>query len=141
MNDRIRRLRQRSLDAVPSISGERAALVTEFYASDEAARVSTPVRRGLAFKYILDRKTVVIGDDELIVGERGPAPKATPTYPEVTCHSLEDLDILDAPPQDLVQGGRRDEEALCEADHPVLEGAVDAGPDHGRDDAGVAERL
>ena len=99
MNDRIRRLRQRSLDAVPSISGERAALVTEFYASDEAARVSTPVRRGLAFKYILDRKTVVIGDDELIVGERGPAPKATPTYPEVTCHSLEDLDILDGRPK------------------------------------------
>jgi formate C-acetyltransferase len=30
----------------------------------------------------------------LIVGERGPAPKATYTYPELCCHSLEDLDIL-----------------------------------------------
>jgi formate C-acetyltransferase len=29
------------------------------------------------------------------VGERGPAPKATPTYPEINLHSLEDLDILD----------------------------------------------
>ncbi len=99
MNDRIRRLRQRSLDAVPSISGERAALITEFYASDGAARASSPVRRGLAFKYLMDRKTVVIGDDELIVGERGPAPKATPTYPEVTCHSLEDLAILGTRPK------------------------------------------
>jgi trans-4-hydroxy-L-proline dehydratase len=99
VNDRIRRLRQRSLDAVPSISGERAALITEFYASDAAARASTPVRRGLAFKYLMDRKTVVIGEDELIVGERGPAPKATPTYPEITCHSLEDLDILDTRPK------------------------------------------
>ncbi len=99
MNDRIRRLRQRSCDAVPSISGERAALITEFYASAAAARVSTPLRRGLAFAYLMDRKTVVIGDDELIVGERGPAPKATPTYPEVTCHSLEDLDILGTRPK------------------------------------------
>ncbi len=99
MNDRIRRLRQRSLDAVPSISGERAALITEFYASDGAARASSPVRRGLAFKCLMDRKTVVIGDDELIVGERGPAPKATPTYPEVTCHSLEDLAILGTRPK------------------------------------------
>jgi pyruvate formate-lyase/glycerol dehydratase family glycyl radical enzyme len=99
MNDRIRRLRQRSLDAVPSLSGERAALITEFYASGVAARVSTPVRRGLAFKHLMDRKAVVIGDDELIVGERGPAPKATPTYPEITCHSLRDLDILDTRPK------------------------------------------
>ena len=36
-----------------------------------------------------------VGEGELIVGERGPAPKATPTYPEITCHSLADLDILD----------------------------------------------
>ncbi len=99
MNDRIRKLRQRSLDAIPSLSGERAALITEFYASDAAARVSIPVRRGLAFKHLMEHKTVVIGDDELIVGERGPAPKATPTYPEVTCHSLEDLDILDTRPK------------------------------------------
>ncbi len=30
--------------------------------------------------------------DELIVGERGPTPKAVPTYPEITLHSLTDLD-------------------------------------------------
>ena len=29
------------------------------------------------------------------MGERVPRPKATPTYPELTCHSLEDLEILD----------------------------------------------
>ena len=40
------------------------------------------------------RQTLHIGDDELIVGERGPRPKGASTYPEVTCHSLEDLEIL-----------------------------------------------
>jgi pyruvate formate-lyase/glycerol dehydratase family glycyl radical enzyme len=32
----------------------------------------------------------------LIVGERGPAPKATPTYPELCCHSMEDLRVLNS---------------------------------------------
>jgi len=35
-----------------------------------------------------------MGQDELIVGERGPVPKAVPTFPELTCHSVEDLRIL-----------------------------------------------
>jgi trans-4-hydroxy-L-proline dehydratase len=99
MNARIRKLRERSLKAVPSMTGERARLITEFYKSDIASRVSVPLLRGLAFKYLMDRKAVVIGDGELIVGERGPAPKATPTYPEVTCHTLRDLDILDSRPK------------------------------------------
>lgn len=94
MNDRIKKLREQSLNAQPYITPERARLITEFYKSDEAFRVSAPLRRALAFKYLLERKAVCINDGELIVGERGPAPKATPTYPEITAHSLEDLGIL-----------------------------------------------
>jgi pyruvate-formate lyase len=56
--------------------------------------VSVPVRRALAFQYILSKKELYIGENELIVGERGPEPKATPTYPEVSLHSLQDLEIL-----------------------------------------------
>ncbi len=99
MTPRVKKLRKQSLDAVPSISGERAKLITEFYKSLEANRVSPPVQHALAFKYILENKTVVVNDGELIVGERGTAPKATPTYPEVTCHSVEDLRILDSRPK------------------------------------------
>lgn len=95
MNDRIRRLRQQSLDAVPRISIERARLLTEFYASGEADRVSIPVGRALAFTYLLSNKTICINDDELIVGERGPVPKETPTYPEICTHTLKDFEILD----------------------------------------------
>ena len=47
--------------------------------------------RALAFRYICEHKTIYIGDGELIVGERGPEPLAVPTFPELTCHSLEDL--------------------------------------------------
>jgi formate C-acetyltransferase len=98
MNERIRKLREQSLQAVPSMTSERAKLITEFFKGDAAARVSIPLQRGLAFRYLMEHKAVCINEGELIVGERGPAPKATPTYPEVTCHSLKDLDILDTRP-------------------------------------------
>ncbi|MBN2134989.1 MAG: glycyl radical protein [Acidobacteria bacterium] len=95
MNDRVKKLKDQSLEAVPSISAERAKLLTEFY-KENRGKYSVPVERAKAFKHILEYKKVVINDGELIVGERGPAPKATPTYPEICCHSIEDLEILDS---------------------------------------------
>jgi formate C-acetyltransferase len=70
--------------------------MTEFYENSLADQSSVPVKRALAFKYLLDKKTIWIGDGELIVGERGPAPKAVSTYPEICCHSLRDLEILNS---------------------------------------------
>jgi formate C-acetyltransferase len=95
MSVRVKDLRQQSLDAIPAISTERAELLTEFYRQD-VGPVSEPVRRALAFKYLMEHKAICINDGELIVGEKGPSPKATPTYPELCCHNLEDLDILDS---------------------------------------------
>jgi formate C-acetyltransferase len=95
MSERVARLRQQSLDAIPTISTERAELMTEFYRQD-LGPVSAPVRRALAFQYLMEHKTVCIHEGDLIVGEKGPAPKAAPTYPELCCHTLEDLDILNS---------------------------------------------
>jgi len=93
MNERVARLRQCSLDTRPWLSIERAALLTEFY--QQAAPLSAPVLRASAFRHLMERKTIYIGADELIVGERGPSPKGAPTYPELCCHSMPDLEILD----------------------------------------------
>ena len=98
MTARTERLRRRSLDAVPSISAERALITTGFYV-EHAGRYSHPVMRAMNFYAICDRKTLWMSDEELIVGERGPAPKAVPTYPELTCHSADDLRILDTRPK------------------------------------------
>jgi trans-4-hydroxy-L-proline dehydratase len=95
MTERVARLREESLAARPTISTERAELMTQFYRQN-LGLVSAPVRRALSFQYLMEHKTISIGDGELIVGEKGPAPKATPTYPELCCHSLQDLDILDS---------------------------------------------
>lgn len=95
MTERVAQLRRQSLDAVPSISSERAELLTKFY-QENSGLISAPVRRALAFQYLMEHKTICIIEDELIVGEKGPAPKAAPTYPELCCHTLEDLDILNS---------------------------------------------
>lgn len=94
MNERIEYLRTGSLDTHPSVSVERAELVTQFYKGGVAQKASIPVQRALTFKHILENKSIYIGKGELIVGERGPFPKATPTYPEVCIHSMEDLDLI-----------------------------------------------
>jgi len=99
MNNRIKNLRNNSLKATNRISAERALLLTEFYKTDYAQILSVPVKRARAFEYILKNKYLCINEGELIVGERGPAPKATPTYPEVSLHSLEDLEILNSRPK------------------------------------------
>ncbi len=98
MNERTARLRQESLETPPSISGERARLMTEFYQAHQG-RYSAPVMRARAFLHLCRHKTLWLGDGELIVGERGPSPKAVPTFPELTCHSLEDLRILNSRPK------------------------------------------
>lgn len=95
LSDRVRRLREESLEAPATLSVERAHLVTQFYRHD-IGTVSNPVRRAFAFQYLLERKHIFIGDGELILGERGPSPKATPTYPEICCHTLADLDVLNS---------------------------------------------
>lgn len=92
MTKRVDQLRRQSLDTRPWLSAERATLVTEFYRTSRGLPV--PVERAMAFRYVMEHKLVCIGGGELIVGERGPAPKATPSYPELCCHSLDDLDVL-----------------------------------------------
>ncbi|MFC2084340.1 trans-4-hydroxy-L-proline dehydratase [Bacteroidota bacterium] len=94
MNDRIKKLREQTLNTSPSISLERANLITEFYENVLSGGVSIPVQRARAFDHLLKNISLCINEGELIVGERGPSPLATPTYPEICTHSVEDFEIL-----------------------------------------------
>ena len=93
MNDRIKRLRQQNFDTPTTLSIERALIETEFYKTHYGT-MPIAVLRARNFYEICKKKTLYIGDDELIVGERSPLPKAVPTFPELTCHSVEDLHTL-----------------------------------------------
>lgn len=92
-SERVKRLRDASFDQHPCISIERALLETEFYREHEG-KLPMPVLRGANFKHLCENKTLYIGKDELIVGERGPFPKAVSTFPELTCHTRHDFEVL-----------------------------------------------
>ncbi len=96
MNARIGHLRQKSLEARPHVSAERALLLTRAWQSGKLDGLSVPVARARILAYMLANKSICIEDGELIVGERGPAPHAVPTYPEICLHRLQDLDVLDS---------------------------------------------
>lgn len=96
LSERVKKLRQQSINSVETLTAERAILLTQFYKTTDLSGLSTPVIRARAFEFILKNKKLCINDGELIVGERGPAPKVTPSYPEICVHSLQDLDILDS---------------------------------------------
>lgn len=93
--ERTKRLREISdKECQPSISIERAVLLTEAYKKYEGT-VATPVLRGLAFKHIMENRTLYIEKGALIVGEKGHKPWAAPTFPELCCHTLDDFDNMD----------------------------------------------
>lgn len=93
MNERIKKLRKLSVETEPSLSIERALHETAFY-RENYGKYPIPVLRAMNFMDHCLKKTIYIGKSELIVGERGPKPKCVPTFPELTCHSVEDFHVL-----------------------------------------------
>lgn len=92
--DRTKKLRKESVDTKPYISIERAKLITEAYKKYEGS-VETPILRALAFKYYMENRSLCINAGELIVGEKGCSAQGAPTYPELCCHTMDDLEIMD----------------------------------------------
>ena len=121
MNDRIRRLRKLSVDAKPSLSIERALHETSFY-QQNLGKHSMPVLRALNFLNHCEKKILYLGDAELIVGERGPAPKAVPTFPELTCHSVEDFHVLNNRDQQRYTISEEDIDTYARAVIPYWQG-------------------
>lgn len=93
MNERIQRLREQSVTTQPRLYLERANLETDAYLKYEGT-VSVPELRALAFLHIMENKTLCINEGDLIVGEKGDGPQAAPTFPELCCHTLEDMRIM-----------------------------------------------
>lgn len=93
MNERVKKLRDQSVTTEPKLYMERAALITEAYKRYEGT-VSIPELRGLAFEHLMCQKSISILDGELIVGEKGDVPQNAPTFPELCCHSIEDMHVM-----------------------------------------------
>ena len=93
MNDRIQKLRDISVNTPVHIDLERAKIETDFYRENDG-KYSIPVMRAMVLKEYFSKKTLYFGDGELIVGEKGKDPQASPTFPELCCHSEEDMIVM-----------------------------------------------
>ena len=93
MNERIQRLREQSVTTPVHIDLERAKIETDFYKKNDG-KYSVPVMRAMTLKEYFSKKTLYFGDDELILGEKGKNPQASPTFPELCCHSEEDMKVM-----------------------------------------------
>ena len=90
--ERVERLKNQSINSEPEIFAERAVLVTESYRQTDS--FSSPIRRALALKHILENMTIVINEDEVIVGEKTIQYRGSPLYPELYCMSIEELETI-----------------------------------------------
>ena len=93
MNERVRKLRRVSVDTQPRISIERARIETETYKKYEGTMSVPELRATALYEYMRQRK-LYIGEGELIVGEKSEGPQVAPTFPELCCHTLEDMHIM-----------------------------------------------
>ncbi len=110
---RTKRLREQSETTRPALSLERALIETRVYTEYEG-KVPAPVLRGLFFRQLMAERTLYLGDDELIVGEKGIGPQSAPTFPELCCHTLDDFDNMAG--RERVSFAVSDEDRLLQAE-------------------------
>jgi len=87
MNERIKKLRKRLFEVEPRICSERCNIFTASMKESEGMPIA--LRRANAFYNVLDKMTIVVNDDELIVGNQAKWPKSSPIYPEYSVEWLE----------------------------------------------------
>ncbi len=80
MNKRIEQLRKSLFEAKPSICPERARYFTESMKKTEGEYIA--IRRAKAFANVLEKMSIYVADNEIIVGNQASKPKAAPIYPE-----------------------------------------------------------
>lgn len=99
VTERIRSLREKVLNAKPSICTERAKFYTQVYKESEDQPVI--LRRALALERTLKEMSIYIDDLELIVGNQSSSNRAAPIFPEYAVDWLpKEMNELDKRPGD-----------------------------------------
>ncbi len=89
--ERTKKLKDRANNVQPQLCSERAYLITEVYKQTEGE--PQIIRRAKAFKEVLEKMTIYIQEDELLVGNEASTPRGAPVFPETTARWVdEELD-------------------------------------------------
>lgn len=81
MNPNSTLVRDKTRAVCPAVSLERAVLVTD-YCRERGGPQHEPEARAELFRHLCMTRRVHVGEGELILGERGPAPGVVPLFPE-----------------------------------------------------------
>ena len=117
--DRTQQLNSTMRSVKPSICIERAILVTESYKETEGA--PSVYRRAMALKHCLEKMTIFISDNELIVGNHGSRRRSAPIFPEFGSLSRKELDLMPTRKVDTLQISEHDKEFLLTEIYPYWE--------------------
>jgi pyruvate formate-lyase/glycerol dehydratase family glycyl radical enzyme len=80
MNERICRLRERFVQSGRKVTTERALIITEIYQKNEEK--PEILKRALALDAVLQRMSIAVYGDELIVGNQSEERRGVPLFPE-----------------------------------------------------------
>jgi formate C-acetyltransferase len=119
--DRINKLRERVLNATPTMDIENALILTESFKKTEA--LPREMRKARAFKDVCSQKTITIWDHELIVGCSGKVPRGGVLCADV-CWSVLDkeLDTISTRPYDPFYISEEDKQLFKEVIKPYWQG-------------------
>ena len=94
LTPRVKKMREKCVDTIPSITAERLVLATEAY--QKFAGESVPVFRAKVVNHIMENMTTLIMDDELIVGTATNVFKGANLHPEFQSSSwyVSDIDEI-----------------------------------------------
>lgn len=97
MNQRLSSLKDRVLLTDPTLCVERARIYTQVHRENESLPIVR--KRALALRKTLEKMSIFIADDELIVGNHASKLKAAPIFPEYAVNWLiKELDEIDRRP-------------------------------------------
>ncbi|MHA2320934.1 MAG: pyruvate formate lyase family protein, partial [Candidatus Thorarchaeota archaeon] len=113
MTSRSKRLKQMMLDSEPTISSERAVFFTNYVKENWSEPAI--LRLAGAFAHVLDKMTIRIEPDELIVGNMGPTPRSCQVFPEYSWKWIEEeLDRFNKRRTERFTIGEKDKNKLRE---------------------------
>ena len=113
-SERVEFLKARLRNTMPSISLDRARLVTKFY---EIPSIESPIaRKAHMLEYLLKNMKIFINPQSIFVGDHGERYRSVPAYPEWGSNwILEDIDTFDTRSTDrMVWGSPTDKQELID---------------------------
>lgn len=114
LTPRIKRMKEKHLNTIPTITAERLVLETEAY--KKFAGEAVPIFRAKVVNYIMENMTTLIMDDELIVGTATNAYRGANLHPEFQSSSwyISDIDEFSTRSKDPYYISPEDKKTILE---------------------------